>query len=166
MDSEHAREFFRSFNGSSFHMSREEPQKLEQFRALNISDRQKDLWRLEMAQEYLDKIGPDNPRSWSLFSSMTSVLRDIKSFYDCQEAMFLQGIEKQAECDLLTRTISLETVCGRTYDCHDGIIAYFRKQGYDLGRLRKATDRLFVNERSDDLRLQRAIQTYRSLIGQ
>ena len=165
MTLEQAREFFRMYNGSSFHMYREDPLQLEQFEALNVSDSQKDEWRLEMAEEYLDKITADNPKSWSLFSSLTTVLTSIKTFSDRQEAMFIEAIEKQTECELLARTITLETVCGRTYDYHDGVIAYFRKQGYDLKKLKTTADKLIEQDTdTDDDRLKRAINVYRSLI--
>ncbi len=165
MTLEEAREFFRSFNGSSFHMSREEPQKLAMFEALGISEEVKDAWRLEMAQEYLDEISAYNPKSWSLFSSMASVLMAVKSFSESQQDMFIEAVEKQAGSDLLTRTITLETISGRTYDYHDGVIAYFRKKGMNVSRLAEAAGKLFANDlQTDDERMKRAISRYRSLI--
>ncbi len=165
MTLEEAREFFRRFNGSAFHMSREEPQKLAMFEALGISEEVKDAWRLEMAQEYLDEISSDNPKSWSLFSAMASVLMTVKSFSDSQQDRFIEAIEKQSGSDLLSRTITLETICGRTYDYHDGVIAYFRKKGMDVSRLAEAAGKLFSSDhQTDDERLKRAMSRYRSLI--
>ncbi len=165
MTLEQAREFFRQFNGSSFHMSREEPQLLKQFEEMNISNEQKDQWRLQLAQEYLDSINRDNPQSWSLFSRLTEVLKPVKTFTDRQEDMIIEAIERQTGSDLLTRTISLETICGRTYDYHDGIIAYFRKMGYDMSRLKEASDSLFEEDgNTDDSRFAKAIRLYHSLI--
>ncbi len=165
MTLEEAREFFRSFNGSTFHMSREEPQKLSAFQSLGITEEVKDGWRMELAEEYLDEISSDNPKSWSLFSSMASVLMAVKTISSNQENMFIEGIEKQAGSDLLTRTITLETVCGRTYDYHDGVIAFFRKKGMDVNKLSEASEKLFSNDlQTDDERLKRAMARYRSLI--
>ena len=163
MTPEQAKEFFRSFNGSSFHMSREEPEKLKQFKELNISEEVKDSWCLEMAREYLDKISSDNPQSWVLFSLMTSVLTSVKFFSYSQENMFIEGIEKQTGSDLLTRTITLETICGRTYDHHDGVIAYFRKNGMNVKRLKEAADKLISYDPEDE-RYKRSITLYHSLI--
>ena len=165
MTLEQAREFFRRFDGSPFHMSREQPQLLAEFEALNIPAEIRDGWRLELANEYLEKITPDDPKSWSFFSSLASVLMAIRSFSGVQEEMLIEGIKRQAESDLPARTITLETVCGRTYDHHDGIIAYFRKNGLDLEKLREAADLLIgADHETDDERMKRAIDLYRSLI--
>ncbi len=165
MTYQQARDLFRQFNGSTFHMSREEPQLLAEFESLHISEAQKDIWRLELAQEHLAKIGQDNPRSWSLFSSLTSVLTAVKTVEGRQERMFLEAIEKQKDCDELTRIISLETICGRTYDYHDGVIAFFRKRGYDLAELKAVSDKLIEHDKNtDNQRFRKAITLYQSLI--
>ena len=165
MTFEQAKEFFREYNGLSFHMHREEPEKAAQFDALNISDEQKDQWRLEMANEYLDKINCDDPRCWSRFSTLTSILASIKSFKDKQEDMFIKAIEKQIGCDEMSRTISLETICGRSYDYHDGVIAFFRKNHYDVRRLKEVTDRFIGSDNNqDDARFRKALTLYKSLI--
>ena len=165
MTLEQAEEFFKRYNGSSFHMSREEPQQFAVFNALDIPDAQKDLWRLEMARDYIDKITPDDPRSWSYFSSLMTVLSPVRTFTDKQESILLEGIGKQDECDEWTRMITLETICGRTWDHHDGVIAYFRKQHYDLRKLKEVSDKLFESDtKTENARFEKAIRLYRSLI--
>jgi hypothetical protein len=165
MTPEQAEEFFKRYNGSSFHMSREEPQQFAVFNTLEIPDAQKDLWRLEIARDYIDKIAPDDPKSWSYFSSLTAVLSSITTFKDKQESMLLEGIRKQSGCDEWTRMITLETICGRTSDHHDGVIAYFRKQHYDLRKLKEVSDKLFESDtKTENARFEKAVRLYRSLI--
>lgn len=159
-----AREFFRQFDGFSFHMAREEPAKYETFQKLSISDSQKDQWRKEIACEYFEKIGPDHKDSWAPFSSMSSVLMSMKRTDSLQEELILKGIEKQLSCDIKTKIITLETICGRSHDYHDGIIAFFKRRGYDSRKLEELSVKLFENElNSEDDRLARAVNTYRSL---
>ncbi len=165
MTPEQAEEFFKRYNGSSFHMSREDPQQFAVFNTLEIPDAQKDLWRLEMARDYIDKIAPDDSKSWSYFSSLTAVLSSIATFKDKQESMLLEGIRKQSGCDEWTRMITLETICGRTSDHHDGVIAYFRKQHYDLRKLKEVSDKLFESDtKTENARFEKAVRLYRSLI--
>ena len=96
---------------------------------------------------------------------MAFVLMAVKTIFSNQENMFIEGIEKQAGSDLLTRTITLDTVCGRTYDYHDGVIAFFRKKGMNVDKLAEASEKLFSNDlQTDDERLKRAMARYRSLI--
>lgn len=165
MTLEQAEKVFKQYNGSSFHMSREEPSVYEAFRAMDLSDSQKDQWRMEIAEEHLKKIGAEEERSWSYFSSMAEVLMDVRTIGGLPEEYLIEGIRRQEGCDEMTRTITLETVCGRTRDHHDGVIAWFRKHGGDLSRLKDVTDRLLPSSEKDiDPRLGKAIALYRSLI--
>ena len=165
MTIEQAEEFFKRYDGSSFHMSREEPQQFAVFRTLDITDEQKDCWRFEMAQEYIDKINSDDPHSWAYFSSLMTVLSPVRTFNDKQESLLLKGIEKQIGCDEQSRMITLETICGRTWDYHDGVIAYFKKQQYDLSKLKEVSDKLIGSgAETDNTRFEKAIRLYRSLI--
>lgn len=164
MTLEQAEKAFKKYNGSSFQMSREEPALYNDFSSSNISRQQKDQWRLELAQEHLDKIRLDPTKGWMAFSDLAEVLMDIRSFNDRQEELLLEAIGCLEDHDEASRTISLETICGRTYDHHDGVIAYFKRQGYDRQRLKEAADRL-IGQDSDDRRHSKAVSLYRFLIG-
>ncbi len=167
MTLEQAEKVFKQYNGSSFHMSREEPSVYEAFRAMDLSDRQKDHWRMEIAEEHLKKIKTEEPRSWSYYSSMAEVLMDVRTLNGLQEEYLIEGIRRQKGCDETVRTITLETVCGRTWDHHDGVIAWFRKHGCDLSRLKEVTGRLLPgSEEGVDPRFAKAIALYHSLIGE
>lgn len=167
MTLEQAEKVFKQYNGSSFHMSREEPSVYEAFRAMDLSDGQKDQWRMEIAEEHLKKIGAEEERSWSFFSSMAEVLMAVRTLNGLQEEYLIEGIRRQEGCEETVRTITLETVCGRTWDHHDGVIAWFRKHDGDLSSLKDVTDRLLPKDGEPiNPHFAKAIALYRSLIGE
>ncbi len=50
-----AKELFIRFDGFSFHMWRDEPEKYKEFEALNIDDDTKEEWRQEIIRHYVDE---------------------------------------------------------------------------------------------------------------
>jgi len=140
---EQARAYYEAMNCSSFHMTREEPQRYEEFRSLRISE-----WTLQQwEREYMEKgiaslTNADTPveNLWFLHSQLADVVCSLFSFRLL--AQFYEAtLQLQTRLTPFDRLLVAETIVGRgevkhksglIFRCHQMLRYGLAKQYADL----------------------------------
>lgn len=111
-----AKRYFQSMGCSSFHMTRENPQRYSEYRGLNIPKSKETEWTREeilSALERLHSVDTPHKELWSIHSSVTTLVLDGR-FDDQLEALLeaSSAIERviQSQHD---RLLVAETIVGR-----------------------------------------------------
>ncbi len=131
-----AEHFYRQMGCSHFHMAREEANKYDQYRSLNITEEQERRWRCNEVSELIELLGRQKPPQWNTLDSLLSVAeRTEETLADVAFAA-----EKYAAVlNPLGKVIIAETILGCRNSFNDGTakIARLKCDSNTAHRLKK-----------------------------
>ena len=109
-----AKEFFKSMGCSHFHMLRDDPQRFNQYKELNISKQTETEWRTEQFIDYYNSImnGTSNSELWKIHSMMYELLEFLRT-EDTLAKMLEVTKNIRDKLPVRDRIIAAETIIGR-----------------------------------------------------
>ncbi len=110
-----AQEYFKSMGCSHFHMSRDDPQRYNRYKELNISERTETEWREKQFDDYYTSImnGMGDLELWNIHSRMYELLEFLKNENTLSKMLEVtQNIRDKIP--LRDRIIVAETINGRS----------------------------------------------------
>jgi hypothetical protein len=124
---EEAKDFFLSMGCSSFHMSREYPERYDEYKKMKITEAWENEWRQESFEIHVKKLFEVNEVSdfstlWAIHSSMTELFRQLKTT-DTLKKMLVATQYIREKVPLKDMVIVAETINGRISPTYrDGLI--------------------------------------------
>lgn len=131
MTLEEAEIFFKKYNGHGFHMSREDSELHKEFRQLNISKEQQDIWRVEKIEEYHNLIHSEEEYAWVWFRNIIELMDSLKEVTDELLEKLLDILVYIGKLDVSQRILVMEIMAGNSNDPNDnGYMLYKSKNKY------------------------------------
>ena len=165
MTLENAKEFYFQYNGSSFHMDREEPAKYGSFRMLGLGKDTLSEWDRELLDGLFLNFWSEPERVWISHGTILQIIRRNNCDTEMNLSRLLDEMERMDDLPLFTLTLIIENMAGRNEPMTDGG-AYVVCEYSDLAeRMNDVTEHLIAacsaRQKTDD-RFEEAVRRYRS----
>lgn len=99
--------------GSTFHMSREEPEKYELYQRLKPDEETLKQWDAELLEKKFSELWQDRDFVWGRVSQIIKILNRGRADEDYWASRLLDEMEKMDELDKHSKIIIIETMSGR-----------------------------------------------------
>ncbi len=165
MTLEDAKRFYFQYDGSSFHMDREEPAKYNSFKMLDLGKDTLRAWDEELLDGIFDSLWSDPDRVWVAHGRIVKVIRRNNCDAEGYASRLLDEMEKMERLDPFSMTLIIENMAGRTESMNDGGVHTVCKLSGLEKRMNDIVERLVEAccARHDvDDRFEKAVQRYRS----
>ena len=165
MTPEDAKRFYFQYDGSSFHMDREEPAKDNCFKMLNLGKDTLKAWDEELLDGIFDSLWSKPDRVWVAHGRIVQVIRRNNCDAEGYLSRLLDEMEKMERLDPFNMTLIIENMAGRTESMNDGGVHVFSKHPILEKRMNDIVERLVEAccARHDvDDRFEKAVRRYRS----
>ncbi|MBR2791423.1 MAG: hypothetical protein IKE12_02015, partial [Erysipelotrichaceae bacterium] len=113
---EKIREFYKQYDGHSFHMAREEPTKYNMW-IKSLPDEIKRKWDQEIIDDLFASLWDDDSRVWSRHYRLIELIKRNKNENNIER--FLDEMEKMPTLDKRSKIIIIENMAGRD-EGHNG----------------------------------------------
>ena len=158
-----AKELYFKYDGSLFHMEREEPLKYRDFAMLALSEELLKAWDEEMLDKLFAGLYDDSKRIWANHALLLKVIGRKR----CDSALYLKRLLKEMEkmetLDLFTKTLILENMAGRDAAQKDGGVYLFAQYPQWASEMNAILQKVVSYEKQvSDERFDRAVQAYRN----
>ncbi len=166
---EKIREFYKQYDGSSFHMAREEPAKYNSWIA-PLPDEIRRKWDQEIIDDLFTSLWDDDSRVWSRHYRLIELIKRNKN--ESKIERFLDEMEKMPTLDKRSKIIIIENMAGRD-EGHNGGYRLVCQFPHYVDRLNIIMEKIMdftleESDKSDDLgwqditgRYQRAVMSLR-----
>ena len=165
MTPEEAKRFYFQYDGSSFHMDREEPAKYNSFKMLDLGKDTLRAWDEELLDGIFDSLWSDPDRVWVAHGRIVQVIRRNNCDAEGYASRLLDEMEKMEHLDPFNMTLIIENMAGRTEFMNDGGVHTVCKLSGLEKRMNDIVERLIgaccARHEVDD-RFEKAVQHYRS----
>ncbi len=160
-----AKEFYFRYDGSAFHMDREEPGRYGGFKMLHVGNDVLRGWDEEILDGLLEKLGTEPEDAWRYHEKMIRIIRH--GYCDAEKylGMMLDGMENMQDPDMFNVTLILENMAGRNEPLNDGGVHTVFRYSALAPRMNDVTERLIAECSSaydTDERFDRAVNRYRA----
>ena len=159
-----AKEFYFQYDGSSFHMDREEPDKYGSFKMLHIGKDVLREWDEEILGGLLEKFRSDPEHVWRYHERMIRIIRHGYCDTEKYLSLLLDEMENMQDPDLFNTTLVLENMAGRNEPMNDGGVHTVFKYSSLAPRMNEVTEHLIAacsSAYKTDERFDRAVNRYR-----
>lgn len=166
---EKIREFYKQYDGHSFHMAREEPAKYNSW-IVPLPEEIRRKWDQEIIDDLFASLWDDDSRVWSRHYRLIELIKRNKNENNIER--FLDEMEKMPTLDKRSKIIIIENMAGRD-EGHNGGYRLVCQFPHYVDRLNSIMERIMdftleESDRSDDLgwqditgRYQRAVMSLR-----
>ncbi|MBE6463719.1 MAG: hypothetical protein E7003_00030 [Eggerthellaceae bacterium] len=120
MTPEDAKRFYFQYDGSSFHMDREEPVKFNSFRMLDLEEETLKEWDEELLDSVFNSLWSDPDRVWVVHERIVQIIRRCHCDAETYVNRLLGEMEKMDHLDSFNMTLVIENMAGRTESMNDG----------------------------------------------
>ena len=168
MKLEEAKEFYFKYNGFSFHMQREEPDKYSSFKMLNLGKDTLRKWDEELIDRYFDRMWSEPEHTWVYHKTILDIVRRNNCDVNKCLAKLLWEMEKMEGLDLFNMTLVIENMSGNTEALKDGGVYVFCKSSDLAGRMNDVMEHLiavYAQSHEVNERFTRAVYRYRKAYG-
>ena len=160
-----AKEFYFQYDGSSFHMDREEPEMYGSFKTLCVGNDMLHGWDTEILDSLLEKLRTDSEHAWRYHERMIRVIRH--GYCDAEKylGLLLDEMESMKNLDMFNITLILENMAGRNEPMNDGGVHTVFKYSLLASRMNEVTEHLIAacsSANAADDRFDRAVNRYRT----
>ena len=118
---EEAKEFYFRYDGQGFHMSREEPQKYEEFRSLPIGEDTLSQWDEEMLKERFAALWTNPDRVWIKFERIITILRRKRCDSELWGKRLLEEMKRMVSLDKRNKILIIEDMAGTDTELRGGV---------------------------------------------
>ena len=166
---EKIREFYKQYDGHSFHMAREEPAKYNSW-IVPLPEEIRRKWDQEIIDDLFASLWDDDSRVWSRHYRLIELIKRNKNENNIER--FLDEMEKMPMLDKRSKIIIIENMAGRDEGHNGGYRLVCQFPNY-VDRLNSIMEKIMdftleESDRSDDLgwqditgRYQRAVMSLR-----
>jgi len=160
-----AKEFYFQYDGSSFHMDREEPGRYGNFKMLSIGKDVLQKWDEEILDGLFEKFRTEPENAWRYHERMIRIIRHGYCDAGKYLGMMLDGMDNMRDPDMFNVTLILENMAGRNKPMNDGGVHSVFKYSSLASRMNEVTGHLIAacssaNETDD--RFDKAVNRYRA----
>ena len=160
-----AKEFYLQYDGSSFHMDREEPDKYGCFEMLRIGKDVLREWDEEILESLLEKLRDEPDQAWRAHERMIRIIRRGNCDAEKYLGLLLDEMENLQKMDLFSTTLVIENMAGRNEAMSDGGVYTVFRYSSLAPRMNEVTERLIAacsSECGTDARFDKAVSRYRA----
>ncbi|MDE6470900.1 MAG: hypothetical protein K2L19_07785 [Eubacterium sp.] len=165
MDIAEAEEFFKRFNGQSFHMCREALPEYEEFKKLNLSSDITEQWRQELLGDYFSRLFADVEDVWWIHSCIIDILKSTSTNLTENCKKLLDAMAKMTELNNRHKVIIIENMAGRTEPQEDGGVYLICRRTRLAKKMNKTMKLLIHSYSSDDIDMDEryyiAVESYK-----
>lgn len=164
MTLEEAKDLYFSYLGFMFHMGREEPEKYNSFRMLDIKEDTLKQWDEEILDGLFMDLWARPDRIWSCHSRILGIIRRGHCDTERYLSRLLDEMERMNGLNPEQLTIIIENMAGRNESLNDGGVYTFSRHPGLRARMNDITERLIdaCSAYTDpDGRFSRAVRSYR-----
>lgn len=164
MTLDEAKDLYFSYLGFMFHVGREEPEKYDSFRMLDIKKDTLKQWDEELLDGLFANLWTKPDRIWSLHSRIIGIIR--RGYCDTERYLgrLLDEMERMEGLSPDQLTIIIENMAGRNEPLNDGGVYIFSRHHGFGARMNDIVWRLIAARSAypdPDGRFSRAVLTYR-----
>ena len=159
-----AKEFYFRYDGSSFHMDREEPDKYGCFEMLRIGKDVLREWDEEILESLLKKLRDEPDHAWRAHERMIRIICRGNCDAEKYLGLLLDEMEDML-LDLFNITLVIENMAGRNESMNDGGVYTVFRYSSLAPRMCEVTERLIAacsSECGTDARFDKAVSRYRA----
>ena len=158
-----AKELYFKYDGSLFHMEREEPLKYGEFIMLCVKEDTLKAWDEEMLDTLFASLYDNTERLWATHALLLKVIGRKW----CDSALYLKRLLKEMEkmetLDLFTKTLILENMAGRDAAQKDGGVYLFAQYPTLAAEMHAILQKVISSEKqASDERFEKAVFAYRN----
>ncbi|MBQ6455335.1 MAG: hypothetical protein IJJ32_04545 [Eggerthellaceae bacterium] len=165
MTPEDAKRFYFQYDGSSFHMDREEPVKYNSFKMFNLGEETLKEWDEELLDGVFSSLWSDPDRVWVAHERIVQIIRRDNCDAEAYLGRLLDEMEKMEHLDTFNLTLIIENMAGRTESMNDGGVHVMCKLSGLGARMNGIVGHLieagYVRSDADD-RFEKAARRYRN----
>ena len=159
------REFYKQYDGHSFHMAREEPAKYNSW-IVPLPEEIRRKWDQEIIDDLFASLWDDDSRVWSRHYRLIELIKRNKNENNIER--FLDEMEKMPTLDKRSKIIIIENMAGRD-EGHNGgykLICQFPQYIDRLNSIMKSITDFTIEERdkSDDMGWQNISDRYEKAV--
>ncbi len=165
MTLEEAKEFYFAYDGFSFHMGREEPDKYNSFRMLDLPKELLSAWDEELLDQHFAHFATRPDRIWSDHMTILQIIRRQHCDTNKQLSRLLDEMEKWMDLDLFQTTLIVENMAGRNEPMNDGGVYVYCHYSHLTKRMNVAVNRLMelcLSRYEADERFKKTISRYKT----
>lgn len=131
-----AETFFKKYNGMEFHMLREESKLYKEYRQLNISKEQGDIWRVEKIEVYHEYIHSGKEAAWGCLSHIIEMMHKLSEVTDNLLEGLLDALDHISTLDMYQRILVMQSMAGYSDNHDDSGYALFQSKNKYFERLK------------------------------
>ena len=169
MTLEDAKRFYFQYDGSSFHMDREEPAKYNSFKVLDLGKETLRAWDEELLDGIFASLWSEPERVWVGHERIVQIIRRNNCDAEAYVSRLLEEMEKMERLDTFNLTLIIENMAGRTESMIDGGVHAVCKLSGLAARMNGIMERLIraccALYDADD-RFEKAVRHYRNAYAQ
>ncbi|MCR4632715.1 MAG: hypothetical protein K5648_01145 [Erysipelotrichaceae bacterium] len=164
MKLEEAREFYFEYKGYAFHMGREEPERYDRFRMLEIDEETLKQWDEELLESLFSRLWEEPERIWTRQNHILQIIRRKHCDTERYLNRLSEEMEKMTCLDLFQTTLIIENMAGRTEGQKDGGAYVFFACSGPAERMNEAMEALIGRFKTSetDRRFKEAVSRYRN----
>ena len=164
MTPEEAKKFYFQYNGFSFHMGREEPEKYRSFQRLHLGEDIFRQWDEELLEGLFRNLRTETTRFWAVHDDILQVIRRRHCDTEYWLETLLDAMSKLEHPDERNAVLIIENMAGRNAEMNDGGVYTFCRYSDLAERMNEVMEHLIdrcTAEYDAGDRFKKAVQRYR-----